>query len=62
VVEPRTEPDLHDEPARQACATRLSHAVKAYVGVSVRVRIAPVGEIERSAGKARRIIDRRPKD
>jgi phenylacetate-CoA ligase len=62
VVEARPELDLHDEHAKQACAARLTHAVKAYVGVSVRVRIAEVGEIERSVGKARRIIDKRPKD
>ena len=62
VVEARPEPAAHDDHARQACASRLSHAVKAYVGVSVRVRIAEVGEIERSVGKAKRIIDLRPKD
>ena len=41
---------------------RLAHAVKSYIGVSVRVRVAEVGEIERSVGKAKRIIDMRPKD
>ena len=62
VVEVRPEPGAHDDRAKQACATRLAHAVKAYVGVSVRVRLAEVGEIERSVGKAKRIIDMRPKD
>jgi phenylacetate-CoA ligase len=38
------------------------HAIKAYIGVSVRVRVAEVDEIERSVGKAKRIIDMRPKD
>ena len=62
VVEVRPEPEAHDPHARQACAARLAHAVKAHVGVSVRVRIAEVDEIERSVGKAKRIIDMRPKD
>lgn len=62
VVEARPELDTHDEKARQMCAAQLSHAIKSYIGVSVRVRVAEVGEIERSVGKAKRIIDMRPKD
>ena len=38
---------------------RLVHDVKAYVGISVDVNVAPPGSIERSAGKARRVIDKR---
>jgi phenylacetate-CoA ligase len=33
--------------------------VKAYVGISVQVDVGKPGSIERSAGKARRVIDRR---
>jgi phenylacetate-CoA ligase len=62
VVEARPGMTLQDDHARQACAGRLAHAVKAYVGVTVRVRIAEAGEVERSVGKARRIIDMRPKE
>ena len=40
-------------------AKRLVHDVKAYVGISVDVNVAPPGSIERSAGKARRVIDKR---
>ncbi|MBI3567353.1 MAG: phenylacetate--CoA ligase [Gemmatimonadetes bacterium] len=47
---------------REAAARRLEHAIKAYCGVTGHVRIADVGGVERSAGKARRVIDRRPKD
>jgi phenylacetate-CoA ligase len=36
----------------------LAHAIKAYVGISVDVRI---GTVERSIGKAKRVIDKRPK-
>jgi phenylacetate-CoA ligase len=38
-------------------AAALGRAVKAYVGVSVEVR---VGTVERSIGKAKRVIDKRP--
>jgi phenylacetate-CoA ligase len=40
----------------------LAHAVKEHVGVSARIEVMPPGGIERSLGKARRVIDRRPKD
>jgi phenylacetate-CoA ligase len=36
----------------------LEHAIKSYIGISAQVRI---GTVERSIGKARRVIDRRPK-
>jgi phenylacetate-CoA ligase len=62
VVEARPELRMHDERAKQMCASQLAHAIKSYIGVSVRVRVAEVGEIERSVGKAKRIIDMRPKD
>jgi len=38
---------------------RLVHDVKAYVGISVGVNVGEPGCIERSAGKARRVIDKR---
>jgi phenylacetate-CoA ligase len=39
----------------------LQHAIKSYIGVSVDVRNVPLNTIERSIGKAKRIIDKRPK-
>jgi phenylacetate-CoA ligase len=39
----------------------LEHAIKSLIGVSCRVRVEPAGAIERSVGKARRVIDRRPR-
>ena len=36
----------------------LQHSIKAYIGISADVRIGPV---ERSIGKAKRVIDKRPK-
>jgi phenylacetate-CoA ligase len=37
------------------------HLIKAYVGVTTRVRVVEPGTIERSQGKAKRVIDLRPK-
>ena len=39
----------------------LAYAIKTYVGVSADIVIEPVGRIERSVGKAKRVIDNRPK-
>jgi phenylacetate-CoA ligase len=44
-----------------AAAKELSHHVKSFIGVSAGVKIMPTGGIERSVGKARRVIDKRPK-
>jgi phenylacetate-CoA ligase len=42
-------------------AGRAEHLIKAYVGVTTRVRVVAPGTIERSQGKAKRVIDLRPK-
>ncbi len=47
-------------PSEEAAAKALTHHIKSSVGISVRVRILTPGVLERSAGKARRVIDRRP--
>ncbi|HUY02431.1 MAG TPA: phenylacetate--CoA ligase PaaK [Rhodocyclaceae bacterium] len=50
-----------DEGQRQQCARDLVHHIKSYIGVSTRVQVVDHGGIERSVGKAKRVIDRRPK-
>jgi phenylacetate-CoA ligase len=40
-------------------ASGLSHAIKSYIGVSATVRVEAAGTIERSLGKAKRVIDQR---
>jgi phenylacetate-CoA ligase len=45
----------------ELCARELAHHVKAMVGITVHVRIVDEGAIERSLGKAKRVIDFRPK-
>jgi len=47
--------------AQAACAGKLEHNIKAYIGVTATVRLAAPAGIERSLGKARRIVDKRPK-
>ena len=45
----------------EAAAHQLRHRVKSSVGISIEVRIAEPRALERSIGKARRVIDRRPR-
>jgi phenylacetate-CoA ligase len=44
-----------------ALAGKADHLIKAYIGVSTNVRVLEPGTIERSQGKAKRVIDKRPK-
>ena len=47
--------------ARATAARQLEHNIKGYIGVSTTVRLALPGGIERSLGKAKRVLDKRPK-
>jgi phenylacetate-CoA ligase len=50
-----------DEPSAHAAAQGLAHDIKAYIGTSAEVELRPLGGVERSQGKAKRVIDlRRP--
>ncbi len=42
-------------------AATLSHNIKSLIGITAEVRIVPISTIERSIGKAKRVIDRRTK-
>jgi phenylacetate-CoA ligase len=48
-----------DDSGQQNIAKELRHHIKSYVGVSVAVRIVESGQLERSIGKAKRVIDKR---
>jgi phenylacetate-CoA ligase len=48
--------------AQRAAAQRLENAIKAYVGLSASAQLATPMAIERSLGKAKRIVDRRSKE
>ena len=47
--------------ATMVLAERGTHLIKAQVGVTARVRAVAPGAIERSQGKAKRVIDKRPR-
>jgi phenylacetate-CoA ligase len=49
----------HDSAEARAAAERLSHDIKTYVGSSALIELRPEGGIERSLGKARRVVDQR---
>ncbi len=51
--------DHADDASRAAAAARLTAAVKGAIGISVGVQVADPGGVERSAGKARRVVDSR---
>jgi phenylacetate-CoA ligase len=51
-----TAPD--SEAARRA-AQLLQHEIKSFIGTSARVELRAEGGVERSAGKARRVLDQR---
>jgi phenylacetate-CoA ligase len=57
-VESAGEPHSSDD-CRTRAASDLAHSVKAYIGISVSVEVHPPGAMERSVGKAKRLIDRR---
>jgi phenylacetate-CoA ligase len=49
----------HDSAAAQAAAQTLAHEIKTYIGTSARIELRPCGGIERSLGKAKRVLDQR---
>ena len=53
-------PGHADEDARTAQSELLTRYIQNVIGLGVEVAVAEPGQIERSAGKARRVIDLRP--
>ncbi|MGB7480835.1 MAG: phenylacetate--CoA ligase PaaK [Burkholderiaceae bacterium] len=49
------------EAARQEAGQRLTHDIKSFIGTSAHVVVLAAGGIERSVGKARRVVDQRGK-
>ncbi|HXD43115.1 MAG TPA: phenylacetate--CoA ligase PaaK [Ramlibacter sp.] len=55
-----TRADLsHDSAEAQIAAQTLAHEIKTYIGTSARIELRPCGGIERSLGKAKRVVDQR---
>jgi phenylacetate-CoA ligase len=50
------------EAMRNAAAGELRHHIKALIGINTRIEVLAVGGVERSAGKAKRIVDSRSQD
>jgi len=48
-----------DSPSARAAADVLQHEIKAYIGSSVDIELRAEGGVERSLGKAKRVLDRR---
>ena len=44
-----------------AAGAQLAHLVKSLIGITAEVRVVQSGGIERSIGKAKRVVDKRPK-
>ena len=55
-------PDALDAATRAQQSKELMHHVKAVVGVSVRVNVVDPGAVDRSLGKAKRVLDMRPRE
>ena len=58
-VEMRSDLANENQTDQQLVARALEQAIKSYVGVSASVIVQPQGGIERSMGKAKRVIDKR---
>lgn len=61
LVEMKPELDQADAAARAAAAKDFQHHVKSLVGITAHIKVLPAGSVERSVGKARRVVDKRPK-
>jgi phenylacetate-CoA ligase len=61
-VHVEAEPDSNDEASKTAASRMLYKRIKDVVGVSTEIDVLEPGEVERSAGKAKRVVDNRPKE
>ena len=60
-VEMRPEAATEDPGDIASAAKELQHHIKSYIGISTRVNVLRPNSLERSTGKARRVVDQRPK-
>ncbi len=58
-VEMKPEFQFTSGPEKEFVAHDLQHHIKSYIGISARIEVVELGGIERSLGKARRVIDQR---
>lgn len=62
IVHAECTPEQAGGAARAASARELAHHIKSVVGISTKIEVHPEGGVERSQGKARRVVDNRPKE
>ena len=55
-------PEAADEGARAGSTKELAHHIKSVVGVSTKILVHEPGAVARSEGKAKRVVDNRPKE
>lgn len=55
-------PEMASGEARAASAKELAHHIKSVVGVTTRIEVKEPNAIARSEGKAKRVLDNRPKE
>jgi len=60
-VEMKPEFQFASGPEKEYVAHDLQHHIKSYIGISAKIEVVEVGGVERSIGKAKRVIDKRPK-
>ena len=51
----------HESAEARAAADVLAHEIKTYIGSSAVIELRAEGGVERSIGKAKRVLDKRPK-
>jgi phenylacetate-CoA ligase len=61
-VKVEARPEAASLEARTSAAALLQHALRSHLGLTIKVEVLEPGAIERSAGKAKRIVDLRAKD
>ena len=54
--------DAADAASRDASAKELAHHIKSIIGVSTRINVKDPDTVVRSEGKAKRVVDNRPKE
>ncbi|TMV92309.1 phenylacetate--CoA ligase [Thioclava sp. BHET1] len=62
IVHVEATPDRASAEARAAAAKDLAHHIKSVVGVSSKIEVHDPDQIARSEGKAKRVVDNRPKE
>jgi len=58
-VEMKPEFQFTSGPEKEFVALDLQHHIKSYIGITARIEVVELGGVERSPGKARRVIDTR---